>query len=112
MSKHINTVGASYLAVNFLGWATATSPWGALGKLELAMSSKRITVGSDQFKKCTDEVYLYYLPDESKFEGTNNYAPIDKDGNPYGIPLYAGTPERHQKSIKEILNPESYERNT
>jgi hypothetical protein len=104
MKQHVNTVGATYVAINFLGWAAARSPWAAMAKLELSLDGKRVTVGSDAYEKLTKEVSLFYIPDEEKFTGIQEYHPVDADGNPYGVPLYAGTQERNEKVILNTLN--------
>jgi hypothetical protein len=103
MKSHTNSQGAAYFAVNFLGWATAKTPWEALAKLELSMTGKKVTVGGPMFSGQTEGVSLYYLPDEDKFKGTNFYAPVDSEGKPYGIPIYAGLSEHNERAIKKTL---------
>jgi hypothetical protein len=100
---YINSQGACYLAVNFLGWATARTPWEALAKLDLNANGKRVTVGTKAYAEQTEDATLYYLPDESKFKGTNYYSPVDGDGKPYGIPLYGGLSEHNELVIKKTL---------
>lgn len=104
-SKHSNSQGAAYFAVNFLGWGIGKTPWEALAKLDLNMSGKRVTIGTKPFMKQTENISLYYLPDESKFKGTAFYAPVDAEGNEYGVPLYAGQSEHNEKIIKQQLTP-------
>lgn len=101
--EHVNSQGACYFAVNFLGWATAKTPWEALAKLDLNMSGKRVIVGGPKFLDQTEGVNLYYLPDESIFQGTEFFAPVDKDRKPYGIPIYAGLNNNNEKIIKQSL---------
>jgi hypothetical protein len=101
--KHINNVGAAYFAVNYLGWATAATPWGALAKLDLNMSGKRSSVGSKAYDEQTEGVRLYYLPDESKFAGTDEHRPVDASGQPYGTPLYIGRHTGNEKIVKDVL---------
>lgn len=101
--KHMNNVGAAYFAANFLGWATAATPWEALAKLDLNMSGKRVSVGTTAYSEQTDGVHLYYLPDESKFTGTDYYRPVDADGQPYGTPLYIGRHTVNEGVVKAML---------
>ena len=100
---YVNTQGAAYFVVNFLGWAVAKTPWEALARLTLNMSGKRVTVGTKPYADQTERVSLYYLPDEDKFKGTNYYAPVDAEGKPYGVCLYAGLSEHNEEIIKENL---------
>lgn len=101
--KHINNVGAAYFAANFLGWATAATPWEALAKIDLNSSGKRVTVGTAAYNDQTNGVSLYYLPDESKFTGTDDYRPVDASGQPYGTPLYIGRHEANEGIVKAVL---------
>ena len=100
---HVNSAGASYFAVNAFGWATAKTPWEAMANLDLVASGNTPSVKGPKFKKATEDVSLYYLPDEDAFQGTNFYAPVDKDGKPYGIPIYVGLSEHNEKIIKEDM---------
>jgi hypothetical protein len=100
---HINTVGASYFAVNAFGWATARSPWEAISKLDLTSDGRAMKLGSGQYLQATREVQLWYLPDESKFVGTKFYAPVDAEGSQYGIPLYGGKSPHNERVIHDRL---------
>lgn len=101
MKQYVNNVGATYVAINMFGWAAAQSPWAAMAKLELTLDGKQIKIGSNAYEKHTKEVMLYYIPNEEKFAGIQNHVPVDSQGNSYGIPLYAGTP--NQKIIHNTL---------
>lgn len=103
MKQYANNVGATYLAINFLGWATGSSPWVAMAKLELTLDGKQVKVGSDAYEKHTKEIILYYIPSEEEFAGIQDYMPVDSHGNPYGIPLYAGTQEHNQNIVQNKL---------
>ena len=103
MKQHVNTVGATYVAINFLGWAAARSPWAAMAKLELSLNGKQVKVGSDAYEKQTKEVMLYYIPNEEEFAGIQGYVPVDANGNRYGIPLYAGTQDQNLNIIHNTL---------
>jgi hypothetical protein len=102
-NNHINNVGAAYFAVNYLGWATAATPWEALAKLDLNSSGRRTTIGAKGYGEKTEGVWLYYLPDESKFIGTEGYRPVDAEGRPYGTPIYIGRSERNEDAVKDAL---------
>lgn len=99
--KSTNSVGAAYIAVNFLGWATAKTPWEAMASLTLSLDGKRPRVGDKDFLDQTVDVSLYYLPDESKFKGTNYFGPVDESGEPYGVPLYCAS--RNDQFVKTKL---------
>ena len=99
--KSTNSVGAAYLAVNFLGWATGKTPWQAMAFLNLNLENKRPKIGSQEFFDQTVDVSLYYLPDESKFKGTNYFGPVDESGEPYGVPLYCAS--RNDQFVKTKL---------
>lgn len=101
---YINSKGACYFAVNAFGWATARSPWEAMAKLDLdAFSRRRPTIGSKTYKEQTAWVSLWYLPDESKFAGTDCYRPVDADGKFYGVPLFCGFGEHNETVIHNTL---------
>lgn len=100
---YVNSQGAAYFAVNFLGWATAKTPWEALAKLDLNMSGKKPTLGSKSYDVQTNGVNLYYLPNESLFTGTNRYAPINEQGGQYGVPIFLGLSEHSEQVIKMTL---------
>lgn len=96
-----NSVGAAYIAVNFLGWAIAKNPWEAMASLTLNLDNKRPVVGSKSFIDQTEGVSLYYLPDESKFKGASYFIPVDESGEPYGVPLYCAS--RNDSFVKSKL---------
>lgn len=102
-SKYSNSQGAAYFAVNFLGWGIGPTPWDALANIDLNINRKKVTAGTPAFKKHTEGVSLYYLPDESLFKGTSYYTPIDEKGEPYGIALYVGLSEHNETIIKKSL---------
>jgi hypothetical protein len=99
--KITNSVGAAYLAVNFLGWATAKTPWEAMAALTLNLDSKCPKIGSQEFADQTEGVSLYYLPDERKFKGTSYFVPVDEAGDQYGVPLYCTS--RNSQFVKDKL---------
>ena len=88
---YIDNAGAAYLAVNYLGWAVAPSPWEAIAKLDLrGPSGKGVKIGSSEWDSASEQVSLFYLPNEEEFAGLDWFAPVDADGKPYGVPLYCG----------------------
>lgn len=100
---YVNSTGASYFAVNAFGWATARTPWEAIGKLDLTASGRDPKLGSPKFNDIAGEIQLWYLPNEDDFKGTSCYCPIDKDGNQYGIPLFAGQGEHNEELVSKLL---------
>ena len=80
-------MGATYLAVNGLGWSIATSPFEAIAGLNLNYQGNKRTFGSKKWKEEANRVNLWFIPDQESFHGTNNYEPVNKDGAIAGIPL-------------------------
>ena len=95
--SHVNSVGACYFASNFLGWATAKTPWQALAKLDLSVSRTRPS--AKVLASAKDAVCLYYIPNEDTFAGVKSYSPVDANDKPYGICLYAGGESEHNEKL-------------
>lgn len=101
MKNYVNHLGGCYFACNAYGWKTARTPWEALQGLDFY--PKVPTIRGRKWEEATSLISLYYLPNEDKFQGTSYYAPIDAEGKPYGIPLYAGIGEHNVSVIHKIL---------
>jgi hypothetical protein len=104
-SKHINSQGSTYYAANAYGWSCAKTPWEALAKLDLYGNGKKVnTLSSRNFEDATDHTMLFFIPDESKFAGTEYYVPVDEKGEQIGVCLFASTSERNERIVKERLS--------
>ena len=77
----------NYLAVNFLGWQFADTPWEAISKLTLGLRGTKPKVGSKQYEKETKGISLY-LVDESQVDHFDFFQPRDKNGNLVGQLIY------------------------
>tara|TARA_Y100000361_G_scaffold22575_1_gene17761 strand:+ start:910 stop:1314 length:405 start_codon:yes stop_codon:yes gene_type:complete len=76
----VNSQGGTYLAVNFLGWACATSPFEAMAKLTLTYEGKDPSIASKRFVEATEQIKLWYIPNAEDFKEIENHGPTKGDG--------------------------------
>jgi hypothetical protein len=97
MNKTNTTTAAiNFLAVAPYGWGYSTSPAQAIAKVQdFTFYDKRPRKGSDKWKKAQAAIQLWMVRAD-EWVGTNNYRPIDKDGNNVGILLHGyHSPDQH-----------------
>ena len=104
-----NQVGATYLAVNHLGWSYDKSPFVALSDLDLGTYvSKNPRYKSKKWEEQARKTSLWYIPSYEDCVGTSNYTPVDKDGKCCGLLLYSsyeGNDKHIQKRLKDAVFP-------
>jgi len=89
-TKENQTVSAptiEFLAITFFGYACEESPAMAIQKAQKFISygvkPKRM---SKEWVKAQDDIILWMVP--SNWHGTDNFCPVDEEGNPIGILLH------------------------
>ncbi len=107
--KATNTQGATYCAINSYGWAIATNPFEAMGKLDLDYKGTRPKVGSPKFDELTSRVNIYFLPDASKLDHFNKMEPVDFENNICGVPIFLGNNSDYNEKIVQRFIPSVFE---
>ena len=92
-----------FLAVAPFGWGSSTSPAGAIAKVQdYTFFDKRPRKGSEKWKKAQAAIQLWMVRSD-EWVGTNNYRPIDKDGEPCGILLHGyHSPDQHLQTYDKM----------
>tara|TARA_R100001463_G_scaffold3387_3_gene13824 strand:+ start:1056 stop:1409 length:354 start_codon:yes stop_codon:yes gene_type:complete len=76
-----------FLAITGFGWAYADSPAMAIQKAQSNISyGAKPRKGSKKWEEAQDKIQLWMVP--SNCHGTENFRPVDEDGNPVGILLH------------------------
>jgi len=100
--------GGSYYVISAFGWAQDANPFRAFMRLAESGNVTGSFPKAKDFKSegslaesSDDGIMVYYVADDSKCVGFEWYRPVDKDGNPVGVPVYGG--ETNCNSIAELL---------
>jgi len=104
----IDANGGSYYVISAFGWAQDANPFRAFMQLaESGNVTGRFPTAKDRksngslVERADDGIMVYYVADDSKCKGFEWYRPVDKDGNPVGVPVYGG--ETNCNSVAELL---------
>jgi hypothetical protein len=89
--------GGTYVVISAFGWCQDANPFRAFMNLadrsyvtgSFPKAKDRKSDGS-LVERADDGIMVYYVKDESEFQGTNWYRPVDRNNNPVGILVYGG----------------------
>jgi hypothetical protein len=93
-----------FLAITGFGWAYADSPAMAIQKAQSNVSygAKKPRKGTKKWEEAQAKIQLWMVP--STWHGTDNYRPVDEDGNPVGILLHGHYKPEDKTAQYEVMD--------
>ncbi len=101
--QDVSATTVEFLAITAFGWACADSPAMAIQKAQSSISyGAKPRKGSKKWEEAQKRIQLWMVP--STWHGTENFRPVDEDGNPVGILLHGHYKPEDKTAQYEVMD--------